>query len=420
MTPTPKRILRTLSTVLGWILLLLLIGVPLSFLLFLALLSGLVPLYVLLPLLSVAAAGILALLLRRWCRPGPRGRCGIAAVFALVCLGAAVWMGWGIYCARLPTLDDRTLLLQDYQPFAPHSRAAVLEEPATLQWDEFTARHLRLDGATALYPVYAAFVQAVWPEGEYPLYAGGSDSPYAGLIACTNTVNAYERLMRRETDLIFAAAPSADQLAQAEALGVTLHLTPIGREAFVFFVNSRNPVTGLSVEEIQGIYSGKITNWSQVGGRNQSIRAYQRVENSGSQTALQALMADQPLMEPEQENRISAMDGIIRSVADYRNFSNAIGFSFRFYATELVTSQAIRLLALDGVYPTQETIRDGTYPLSSYFYAVTAAPIGQLPPQETDETLHAFLTWICSPQGQSLVEQTGYVGLSAEDTGAIG
>lgn len=73
MTPTLKRILRTLGTVLGWILLLLLIGIPLSFLLFLALLSGLVPLYVLLPLLSVAAAGILAALLRRWCRPGPRG-----------------------------------------------------------------------------------------------------------------------------------------------------------------------------------------------------------------------------------------------------------------------------------------------------------------------------------------------------------
>ena len=298
MTPTLKRILRTLGTVLGWILLLLLIGIPLSFLLFLALLSGLVPLYVLLPLLSVAAAGILAALLRRWCRPGPRGRHGITAAFALVCLGAAAWMGWGAYCAQLPTLDDRTLLLQDYQAVAPDSRGAVLPEPATLQWDEVTARHLRLDGATALYPVYAAFVQAVWPEGEYPLYASGSDSPYAGLIACTNTVNAYGRLMRRETDLVFAAAPSADQLAQAEALGMTLHLTPIGREAFVFFVNSRNPVTGLSVEEIQGIYSGKITNWSQVGGRNQSIRAYQRAENSGSQTALQALMADQPLMDP--------------------------------------------------------------------------------------------------------------------------
>lgn len=420
MTPTLKRILRILGTALAWGILLLLVGVPLIFFLFLTLLSGWIPLYVLLPLLAIATAGILAVLLRRWCRPGSRGRRGITAAFALVCLGAAAWMGWGAYCAQLPTLDDRTLLLQDYQPFAPDSKAAVLEEPSTLQWDEFTARHLRLDGATALYPVYAAFVQAVWPEGEYPLYTGSSDSPYAGLIACTNTVNAYERLMHQETDLIFAAAPSADQLAQAEALGMTLHLTPIGREAFVFFVNSRNPVTGLSVEELQGIYSGRITNWSQVGGRNQSIRAYQRAENSGSQTALQSLMQGQPLMEPEQENRISAMDGIIRSVADYRNFSNAIGFSFRFYATELVTSQEIRLLALDGIYPTQDTIRDGTYPLSSYFYAVTAAPIGQPPPQETDETLHAFLTWMCSPQGQSLVEQTGYVGLPPEDAGAIG
>ena len=51
---------------------------------------------------------------------------------------------------------------------------------------------------------------------------------------------------------------------------------------------------------------------------------------------------------------------------------------------------------------------------------MTAAPIGQPPPQETDATLRAFLTWICSPQGQSLVEQTGYVGVHTEGTGAIG
>lgn len=419
MIPAPKRILRILGTALMGGILLLLIGVPAAFFLFLALLNGLVPLYVLGPLLAVIAAGLIALLLRRCSRIGPGGRRRITAVLALVCLGSAAWAAWGAYCAQLPTLDERALLLQDYQPFSSNSQAAVLEEPSTLRWDDFTARHLRLDGATALYPVYAAFVQAVWPEGDYPLYAAGSDSPYAGLVACTNTVNAYERLLRGETDLIFTAAPSDDQLAQAEAMGMALHLTPIGREAFVFFVNSRNPVTGLRVEEIQGIYSGEITNWSQVGGRNQSIRAYQRAENSGSQTALQRLMDGRSLMEPEEENRISAMDGIIREVADYRNFSNAIGFSFRFYATELVTSQAIRLLELDGVAPTRETIRDGTYPLSSYFYAVTAAPIGQPPPQETDATLHAFITWICSSQGQSLVEQTGYVGLSSSSSGAF-
>ena len=58
------------------------------------------------------------------------------------------------------------------------------------------------------------------------------------------------------------------------------HLTPIGREAFVFFVNSRNPVTELTVDEIQGIYTGEITNWREVGGEDQSIRP-----SSGRRTA---------------------------------------------------------------------------------------------------------------------------------------
>ena len=135
------------------------------------------------------------------------------------------------------------------------------------------------------------------------------------------------------------------------------HLTPIGREAFVFFVNSRNPVTELTVDEIQGIYTGEITNWREVGGEDQSIRPFQRAEDSGSQSALERLMDGLPLVEPELEDRVGTMGGIIQEVASYRNYHNAIGFSFRFYATEMVESGDIRLLALDGVEPTRETIR---------------------------------------------------------------
>ena len=189
-------------------------------------------------------------------------------------------------------------------------------------------------------------------------------------------------------------------------------MTPIGREAFVFFVNSRNPVTELTVEEVRGIYSGEITNWRQVGGKNWPIRPFQRAENSGSQSALQRLMGDVPLLEPETEDRISAMDGIIRQVSSYRNYKNAIGFSFRFYSTEMVSSNDIRLLALNGVAPTRETIRNGSYPISSAFYAITAAPAGYPPPQETNSDIAAFLEWMLSPQGQSIVEKTGYVALS--------
>ena len=123
-------------------------------------------------------------------------------------------------------------------------------------------------------------------------------------------------------------------------------------------------------------------------------------------------MGDLPLMKPEEENIVGGMEGIIRRVAVYRNFGNAIGFSFRYYTTEMVTDDQIRLLAVEGVEPTRETIRDGSYPISSYFYAITASRIGQSAPEETNPRIAALLDWILSEQGQEIVDRTGYVSLS--------
>lgn len=142
----------------------------------------------------------------------------------------------------------------------------------------------RLDGATALYPLYSAFVQAVYPQDTYnsSIELTGND-----LVLCTSTSEAYKRLIAGNADIIFAAAPSLAQTKQAKLAGRELKLTPIGREAFVFFVNKRNPVDSLTIEQIKDIYSGTVTNWSEVGGKKASIRAFQRAENSGSQTKLQ-------------------------------------------------------------------------------------------------------------------------------------
>lgn len=325
---------------------------------------------------------------------------GLLTIYAL----AAVYIAWGAYRDSIPTLDDRELLLWQYQPFVEDTRAVSLDEPSELRFEYPTGIHLRMDGATALYPVYAAFVQAVYVDGR-------AGSPYTDIASCTNTVNAYNRLIARDADVIFAAAPSADQLEKAAKAGIELHLTPIGREAFVFFVNSKNPVEGLTVEEIQKIYTGEITNWREVGGKNRPIRPFQRSANSGSQSRLERLMDGLPLMEPEQEDQVSDMDGIIRQVADYRNFSNALGFSFRFYATEMVANGDIRLLAVNGVLPTKETIRDGSYPLTGEFYAITASSIGMPAPERYNRELGAFLDWILSEQGQEIIEKTGYVPL---------
>lgn len=346
---------------------------------------------------------------------------------ALAVCAAAGLRGWRR--SRVPTVGDRGLLLNEYAPNAPGTKAVFLEEGSTLRLPGWTLP--RLDGATALYPLYSAFVQATYPEGEYARYLtasldgwqgwypGGNPSRFDkpctdvpnGLVSCTGTEEAYERLIHGYTDIIFAGGPSRAQLAAAEAAGKELHLTPIGREAFVFFVNSKNPVKGLTVEEIRGIYAGEITDWRQVGGRREKILPFQRRENSGSQTAMEKLMAGKPLLEPERETVIDAMSGIIESVADYRNFRNAIGYSFRFYASEMVQNDQIRLLALDGVAPTPETIRDGSYPLGDCFYAVTASWIGEPAPEEAEGPVGDFIAWILSEQGQRLVERTGYVAL---------
>ena len=383
-----------------------LVPAALFFLAFLLLSFGL-PAYVQQALLTLGwtavAAVLLAILLPRRCRKG------ILALALAVAVGCACYCGWGLWRDSIPTLKetDRYTLLSSYQPFTEGSLTAHLDAPSSLRLDQEDCP--RLDGATALYPVYAAFVEAVYPEGEYPFLSGEGSGVQ---VACTGTVEAYERLISGETDLIFAAAPSQKQLDLAERRGMELHLTPVGREAFVFFVNSKNPVEGLTVEQVQGIYSGTITSWSQVGGKNQSIRPFQRMEDSGSQSALLRLMEGLPLIEPEQEDRVADMGGIISQVADYRNYQNAIGFSFRFYSTQMVQNGDIRLLALNGVFPTKETIRDGSYPISDPFYAITAAPIGQSAPQDKDPVLSDFLDWMLSPEGQALVEASGYVSLS--------
>ena len=97
------------------------------------------------------------------------------------------------------------------------------------------------------------------------------------------------------------------------------------------------------------------------------------------------------------------MGGIISQTADYKNFKNAIGFSFRFYCTEMVKENQIKLLSLNGVYPDITTIENGTYPIASEFYAVTRK-------DASDNTKH-LVAWILGRQGQWIIEETGYTGV---------
>ena len=289
-----------------------------------------------------------------------------------------------------------------YDPFREDSLVQTLGEKAALHFSQGDALP-RMDGATALYPVYAAFCQAVYPEP-----AGEDYSFYWDTIACSTTTRAYKDIVDGDRDIIFVAGPSEEQEAYAAKKGVELVYTPIGREAFVFFVHPNNPVEGLTLDQLRGIYSGEITRWDQLNVKALGeILAYQRDEGSGSQTALERfVMRDTPLMPADREKTVDGMGDIIDRVSAYQNHKNAIGFSFRFYATALMKGFDVKLLAVNGVAPTVENIENGSYPLASSFYAVTRS--------DADENTLALLDWICGEQGQELIRKTGYTPIVTE------
>ena len=313
------------------------------------------------------------------------------AIWISLCLLAGLGFAAPYYYKEsFAKVDDAEVDLYAYEPFKESEKLATLDKEASF---EIEGELPILDGATALYPLFAAFAEATYPEGVY--------EPYRGPVATTKTPSAYSRLIKGNADVIFAAAPSSGQLEAAKEAGVELKLTPIGREAFVFFVNSRNEIEDLSSEDIQGIYSGKIKNWKELGGKDDEIRPFQRPEDSGSQTMFIKFMGDTKIQEPETEEMAEGMGGIIEEVASYRNYKNAIGYTFRFYSTEMVRNDKIKLITIDGVEPSIENIRSGEYPLASEFYAVTAGT--------ENPNVQPFIDWILSEEGQKLVEDTGFV-----------
>ena len=225
----------------------------------------------------------------------------------------------------------------------------------------------------------------------------------------TNTHPGYVKLINGEADLIVVTEPSEEELNLAKEKGVELEVIPVVKEGFVFYVNGQNKVDNLTLEQIQKIYTGEITNWSEVGGDDEKIIPYQRPTNSGSQTGMLSLvMKDKKIMDPV-KNIIETMEGIIKVVADYNNGKDSIGYSYYYYATTMYDKidssvvQGIKLIGVNGVKPSYDTIKDGSYPIQTAYYIV----INKNEPENsnTRKLVNAML----SERGQNVAKEAGYV-----------
>ena len=191
---------------------------------------------------------------------------------------------------------------------------------------------------------------------------------------------------------------------ELKAANVQLEQKPIGVDALVFIVNEDNPVTDLTQQQLRDIYAGKITNWKDVGGKDQAIVAFQRGEDSGSQTLFKKLLIQGgELMPPPSELAPAAMGELVDSIADYNNSANAIGFSVYYYIDQMYSKPGLRLLAVDGVTPSNDTLADGSYPLCNDFYAVIH------PDAAADSPERRLYDWLDTTDGIACIQKAGYV-----------
>ena len=315
------------------------------------------------------------------------------AIVAVFVLAIGINIGIDQYDKSITINTTPNIAVNEYLPFKDESKIVTLEKEASLKLTEDLPV---LDGAAAVFPVYSAFVNAVYPE---------TTELWDGVLEYNNTVGGYKLLGEKQTDIFFGAYPSEEQIAEANAEGTEFVYTPIGYDAFVFFVHKDNPIDNLTTEQVQGIYSGEITNWSEVGGKNEKISAYQRNEGSGSQSMLIRFMDGKEIMEAPTEMVDDLMVGIVERVSDYRSKSNSIGFSFRYYLEGIIKNPDIKILSIDGVAPTAENIKNGSYPITGPLYAVTWEG-------NDNENVGKLIDWILSDEGQEIIEKTGYVGIN--------
>lgn len=276
----------------------------------------------------------------------------------------------------------KSIDLDRFLPFDESSEAVIIDTDVTLVGELPT-----IDGAAALYPVFSSVVGSLYPEDA--VHFDGTDFTHDSSLHMNNTRGSYEGIVNGDDDLIFCAYPSQAQLDYAQENGVELVFVPVGREAFVFFVNENNPVDNLTCDEIRGIYSGRIRNWAEVGGGNYLISPLQRNQGSGSQTMMESFMGG--------ENMPRDLDAAL---------GRSIAFSFRYYVSSLTDYGRIKLLSIEGVYPSAENIANGTYPIASEFYAVYRA-------DDDNPNIPIIIDWLLSDEGQDLIEANGYVRLDA-------
>ena len=251
---------------------------------------------------------------------------------------------------------------------------------------------------TPLSTVWAEDFMKTNPKVSIAISGPGSGPGIAALIDST-------------TDICQASRPiTSKEVEQAKAKGVTPYEIQVASDGLSVVVNPSNQVSALTIAQISGIYTGKITNWKEVGGKDAPIVAISRDTNSGTHVFFKehvVQMAGLPTADKTLEYgaKVLMLPSTEEGVSETAKNPNAIFYPGLGYVNDKVKVLGIKKTANDPVVlPSVKTVLDGTYPISRpLLFYTNGTPTG---------LIKTFIDYCLSPEGQKRVTEVGYVPLA--------
>lgn len=279
----------------------------------------------------------------------------------------------------------------------------ITEQTPQIDWTQFSTTDF-YDGSFPKIGVCAVTA----PIGENIVSAFYHSIPEYETVLYYDTIeNNIQKLLSGEYDIILSPFLSDDLLALQQQYYTELELIPIANEAIVFLVSNKNSLQNLYLEDIQNIYSGSITNWENFTREEEDIVAYQKPENSLIQYLFHSLvLSKSSVMEPPHQIKINENRELEKATSYYDGGEYAIAYDTYYYASNMLFDYNIKMLAIDGIYPTKRNIKRGIYPIMTNYYAIVRTNSNANSPERT---LAQYLT---SLTGQQLIEQSGYIPLN--------
>lgn len=232
---------------------------------------------------------------------------------------------------------------------------------------------------------WAEVYMAKHPDAVIQVTGGGSGTGISALInGTTDICNASRPMKSSEKEKL---------KDRYNSLGVEIKSA---KDGLSIYLNEANPVKELSLGQIKGIYTGNITNWKEVGGKNAKIIVYGRENNSGTYVFLK----DNVLEGADYTSSMQSLPGTASVVNAVAKDENGIGYGGDAYAKGIKIAGVKKNANSSAVYPNDETVKNNSYPITRYLYMyVKKKPTG---------ALKEYIDWILSPEGQTIVKKVGY------------